>query len=94
MEKIEDAYDKSSQGKLPPSLSECSRLLKVTAAGFGDIFIVIDALDECTETTREAMFDHIRKAIPCARLLITSRYGFGTQFEVNHSYHIVIQANT
>ena len=91
--KLEEAYDKHCQTGTPPSMIDCCQLLQTAAAVFPNIFVVIDALDECAEVTRETVFDKIREVLPTARLLITSRHAFGSQFEVRHSFRVGLQAN-
>jgi hypothetical protein len=58
-----------------PSLSEYSRLLYLEIGYFSKVFIVIDALDECSEETgaRMQLLAEVRKLLPKIRLLVTSR---------------------
>ena len=92
-EKLKKVYRRHSQTTASPSLVECSRLLQAAANEFLDIFVIIDALDECAQATRETVFDQIRKLLPEARILVTSRHSFGAQFDVNASHHLEVQAN-
>jgi hypothetical protein len=59
-----------------PTLSEWSKLLQSEARRLSEIFIVIDALDECPETegTRDNFLAEVLKLHQNARLLVTSRY--------------------
>ena len=58
-----------------PSLSEISRLLRSQVDKFDNVFIVIDALDECPELdqTRQAFLAEVRGLLPNIRLMATSR---------------------
>ncbi|KAI3326265.1 hypothetical protein HD806DRAFT_489812 [Xylariaceae sp. AK1471] len=44
-----------------------------TDGKFQRMFVVIDALDECTEAQRETLLDHVSRLYPWANVLITSR---------------------
>ncbi|KAI0112045.1 hypothetical protein GGR51DRAFT_53829 [Nemania sp. FL0031] len=44
-----------------------------TDGKFLRMFVVIDALDECTEAQREVLLDHVSRLYPWANVLITSR---------------------
>jgi hypothetical protein len=58
-----------------PTLEELSTLLQLEARRFSKVFIIIDALDECSEKsgTRDSFLAEIRKLQPATNLLITSR---------------------
>jgi hypothetical protein len=58
-----------------PSLSEISRLLRLQVQDFDDVFLVIDALDECSEAhqTRNRFLSELRGLLPGIHLLATSR---------------------
>ena len=57
-----------------PGLPELSEILQSVFRGFTKAFIVIDALDECPETTRESFLGEIYKLRHLAHLLVTSRH--------------------
>ena len=59
-----------------PLISEWSQLLQSIGQDFHELFVVIDALDECSEynRTREDFLTEVRKSLPHARLLVTSRH--------------------
>jgi hypothetical protein len=63
---------------LPPSLPDIEQfLIKLPATmKLDEVFIVIDALDECSEKSRPTiirLLDEIMKGLPCAKVFITSR---------------------
>jgi len=59
-----------------PTLSEYADLLQSEVRRFSKVFIVIDALDECSESngTRDNFLAEIRKLQPTIHLLVTSRH--------------------
>ena len=72
---ILDLYRHHRDKTTRPSLSEYSRLLAAELHRFSKVFVVIDALDECTEEgrVREQFLTEVLKLIPSVSLLLTSR---------------------
>lgn len=72
---ILDVYKHHRDKKTRPPLHEYSRLLASQVRHFSKIFIVIDALDECSEEEkiREQLMTEVRKLLPSVSLLVTSR---------------------
>jgi len=56
-----------------PSLTGYSQLLRLIIASFSNVFLVIDALDESNEGTRDGLITEIRKLPLRLHLLCTSR---------------------
>lgn len=56
-----------------PSLTEISRALGRQIPLFSEVFIVVDALDECPDSARIAFLDELQKLSLQTRLLVTSR---------------------
>jgi hypothetical protein len=73
---IRDLYKHHRSRQTRPSLSEYSRLLQAELRHFLKAFIVIDALDECSEESRirEHFLAEVQKLLPAVRLLVTSRH--------------------
>jgi hypothetical protein len=73
---ILELYRRHRSRQTHPPLSEYSRLLQAELRHFSKIFIVIDALDECSEESRirEHFLAEVRKLLPMIRLLVTSRH--------------------
>ncbi len=71
----------------------CCQLLEQAAFNIPNAFVVIDALDECAEVTRDLVLTNIRSVLPKARLLITSRYTVGTEHDQQDQFCLEIQAN-
>lgn len=59
-----------------PFLNEIARLLRLQVEEFEEVFIVIDALDECPEVdqTRRHLLAETRGLLPKVRLMVTSRH--------------------
>lgn len=93
IEELMELYKKHSQTKTPPSLQECYQLLELAAIYIPNAFIIIDALDECAEVTRDLVLTKIRKILPKARLLITSRYTVGSEYNQHDQLRLEIEAN-
>ena len=88
-----DLYEKHSKAKSPPSIGECCQLLQAVVHSIPKIFVVIDALDECTEATRDALLTRIQNLQPKVRLLITSRHTFGSEYELDDSLSLEVRAD-
>ena len=72
---IRGLYDNHSKRNTRPSLRELSTLLEAEVRSLSKAFIVVDALDECTDInqTRHRLVYELQKLLPTARLLFTSR---------------------
>ncbi len=59
-----------------PTLFEISRLLGMQVQIFDEVFIIIDALDECSEAgqVRRDFLTEVRRLLPEIRLMVTSRH--------------------
>jgi hypothetical protein len=73
---IRDLYRHHRNKQTHPPLSEYSRLLQAELRHFSKVFIVIDALDECSEEgrIREHFLAEVQKLLAVVRLLVTSRH--------------------
>ena len=72
---IKSCYEHHARYGTRPSLNEIVGLLRSQVEGFDELFIVIDALDECPEQdqTRKSFLAQVRALPPKARLMVTSR---------------------
>ncbi|KAE8395610.1 ankyrin repeat-containing domain protein [Aspergillus alliaceus] len=73
-EDVHAIYYLHKETKTGPSMAECLEMLAALIAGCGNVFVVIDGLDECGPATRQELVKTIRSAAPSIHLLITSRY--------------------
>ncbi|KAI0547888.1 ankyrin repeat-containing domain protein [Xylaria curta] len=73
---IRSIYDTHRQRQTQPMADELTQLLVKEVTNFSSLFIVIDALDECSErdNTRTRLLVEIQKLPQHVRILITSRY--------------------
>ncbi len=74
-EKAKSLHDAHSQLQTRPALSELQSMLESELNYFSKVYIVIDALDECTEAadTRTKLLTTVRSLNMDVNLLITSR---------------------
>ena len=77
-----------------PSLNEIARLLRSQVEEFEEVFIVIDALDECPERdqTRKLLLTEIRSLLPKVSLMVTSRNMPSIEALFRHDTHLEICA--
>ncbi|KIX98300.1 uncharacterized protein Z520_05601 [Fonsecaea multimorphosa CBS 102226] len=87
-------YNKFLEKKTGPRLDELSRLLAQEVNTYSQVFVVIDALDECPEgnNTRGELLTEIQKLPSNARILITSRYSPKIDEGFENVPHIEIRA--
>lgn len=90
---LTDAYKKHSKEGTTLTLPECCRLLHASTSYFSKIYLVIDALDECAECTRDTLFAELRKIKPQISVLITSRHTFSDCYDPKSALRIVIEAD-
>ena len=74
-EDLSSLYKSRAKHGTRPSRFQLHELLISTASHFSTLFLVIDALDECSESdgTRSFLASDLRKMLPHARFLFTSR---------------------
>jgi hypothetical protein len=71
---MHDLYSKHCQLDTRPTLTELSTVLQQEAERFSTVFIVVDALDECSdEKTRTKLVLELQKLGPSVKLMITGR---------------------
>jgi hypothetical protein len=69
-----ELYELHRERSTPPHLDEVTEALSSTVETFGEVFLVVDALDECSEEVRWGLVERLKSLQPRLRLLITSRY--------------------
>jgi hypothetical protein len=84
---LQELYELHRQRSTPPSLDEVTEALFSIIETFEEVFLIVDALDECSEEVRWGLVERLKSLQPRLHLLITSRYldaieeeleGFGT----------------
>lgn len=91
LSELESSYERSILNKTHISRSECFKLLQAEVNGFSKVFIIIDALDECSDA--DTLLSKIRGLQPKVCLLVTSRYAEGSKNQVHKTSHLEIQAS-
>jgi hypothetical protein len=92
---IVSLYRHHSKKQTRPTLDELSKLLQSEVRRLSDVFIVIDALDECLEGnhTGESFLAEIQKLQPTIHLLITSRHISTIEREFEKAARVEIRAS-
>jgi hypothetical protein len=90
---LEELYEVHRERSTPPSLDEVTAALSSTVEAFEEVFLVVDALDECSEEVRWGLVERLRNLQPGLRLLITSRYLDAIDEELEGFGHYQIKAN-
>jgi hypothetical protein len=86
-------HKEHTRKKTRPSLAEYSRLLQTHIGNLRRVFIIVDALDECPDDTREVFLAEIRQLLPTACLLVTSRHIATIENEFQDAARIEVQAS-
>ncbi len=75
LEDIKQCYHHCKRLRTLPTVKEIARLLRCQVENFDEVFIVIDALDECPEVdqTRKDFLAEVRGLLPKVRIMVTSR---------------------
>jgi hypothetical protein len=94
-EELKTLYENHLRKETRPSLSDCSKLLQVVVGHFSKVFIVIDALDECTTTggAKDDLLAEIQKLQPQTCLLVTSRDLPNIEHGLHGAYCLKLQAS-
>lgn len=71
---VRSVYDHHKRRMTRPSLNELSALIRATVAQYSKAFLVVDALDECTEDTRSDLVMEIHRLPSNLYFLCTSRF--------------------
>ena len=92
---IASLHRQHTKKKTRPTLTDYTDLLQSEARGFSKVFIVIDALDECSESngTRDSFLTEIRKLQPNVNLLVTSRHISTIEREFEKQARVEIRAS-
>jgi len=80
----------------PPSITEYLELLQSLARASSEVYLIIDALDECIDNSRESIWGSLltklKISVPNLRLLCTSRYISDIGGRLKNSTRIEIRA--
>lgn len=77
-----------------PSTDELARLLRLQVEEFEEVFLVVDALDECPERdqTRKTLVAEMRGLLPKISFLVTSRNMPSIEMMFKHDMRLEIRA--
>lgn len=85
-------YQRHQSRRTHPEPGELLELLYSTIQDFERVFVIIDALDECPETTRKEFVNEVHRLRSVASLLITSRQVKSIEDEFHDATHLEIHA--
>jgi hypothetical protein len=89
---VYELYQSCVSRRTRPNLKEVSIVLKSKMNEFSRLFVVVDALDECS-TTEIVFVEELRKLHPAVNLLVTSRHAPDAVQAPQDKIHIEVQAN-
>lgn len=70
---LRDLYERHRAYRTSPTLSDLSKALSDISNLYKRIYVVLDALDECTDDVRWELIEILREIEPRVHLLVTSR---------------------
>ena len=70
---VNDFYNNRMMSEKPPTVKDYVDLLLQLSDHFAQVYIFVDALDECSEDTREELLSVLERLQSFARLFLTSR---------------------
>jgi len=73
MDELYDSHSNDKRAPTPPTLTESMQMLIFQIARFTTSYIVIDALDECSEKSYTVLCDQLQRLPQKARVILTSR---------------------
>ncbi|KAL8878851.1 MAG: hypothetical protein Q9198_003422 [Flavoplaca austrocitrina] len=73
-EVLTDVYRKHDSGKTKPLWEDVVRVFEDSTKNLDTVYLVVDALDECSESTRQMLLKYFKILPANTRLLVTTRY--------------------
>lgn len=94
LEDIKSCHRHHTRYETRPSLNEFATLLRLQVEKFDEVFIVIDALDECPEhdQVRKSFLAELRALLPKVSLMVTSRDVPSIENMFKHDIRLEIRA--
>ena len=90
---VRSLYDHHKRRMTRPSINELSGLIRAMVAQFSKVFLILDALDECTEDTRSDLVMEIHRLPSNLFFLCTSRFAPDIEDVFRDAPKIEIRAN-
>lgn len=91
---IAASYEAHRAGSTLPSFGECTELLCKIVSDYSKVFIVVDALDECSESSRNMLLKALRLLQPHACILLTSRQLPSIERQLGEATRLEIKAKS
>lgn len=88
-----ELYDHHRHRNTLPSVDELCGFLLLVTDSLAEVFLIINALDECSEELRWELLDRLETIEPHAHLLITSRFSDSINQELKSFSRIEIKAH-
>ncbi|KAL8719944.1 MAG: hypothetical protein Q9225_003121 [Loekoesia sp. 1 TL-2023] len=94
-EEVRYLYQRHMRQETRATRSEIHNLLRSIISDFSTVYVIVDAVDECSETdrTRSMLLEDLRKLLPDIRLLFTSRHQYDLEHEFDCFPRIEIRAS-
>ena len=92
---VKKAFETHSMRQSYPSLPEYIELLQMQMQSFARVYVIIDALDECTQANgvRDDLFEGVMMLPPCTSIMITSRYIPDIEIMLQNALRLDIRAH-
>lgn len=90
---LRDLYERHRVYRTSPTLSDLSTALSNVSNLYKRIYLVLDALDECTDDIRWELIEKLREIEPRVHLLVTSRDLDSIEEELQDFEQLEIKAN-
>ena len=90
---LRDLYEKHRAYRTSPTLSDLSIALSDVSNLYKRIYVIVDALDECTDDVRWELMEKLREIEPRVHLLVTSRDLDSIEEELQDFERLEIKAN-
>ena len=90
---LRDLYERHRAYRTSPTLSDLSIALSHVSNMYKRVYVVLDALDECTDDVRWQLMEVLREIEPPVHLLVTSRDLNSIEEELQDFERLDIKAN-
>ena len=92
-DEVRTAYTKYLSRNIRPGDEEFSKILQSLIAKFSHVYVVVDALDECGQKTRNKFIERLQESPQNLHLLCTSRHLGDIQEAFSEASHLEIRAS-
>lgn len=92
-EEVAECFERHRKAKTQATISEYSSLLQSAVGYFTKTIIVVDALDECLDDTRDIFMEEIKSIPQGVSLLVTSRHALNILSGLQNDILVKVRAN-